>query len=163
MKNRAPASTHKKVVIVLADKKSLRGYLNPSRLGQSDPIDLLTQDGEHQEIALVRVRSIYFVREFSDDFEPERKAFLSRPKLDGLWVRLRYSDGDTLEGVVPNDLLSLLDNGIQITPPDLSSPTDRIFIPRSALAELTVLGVVGVARRKPAAAAAGAQPRLFTE
>jgi hypothetical protein len=164
LKNRSPASTHKKVVIALADKKSLRGYLNPSRLGQSETIDLLTQDGEHQEIPLPRVRSIYFVREFSDDFEPERKAFLSRPKLDGLWVRLRYSDGDTLEGVVPNDLLALLDNGIQITPPDLNSATDRIFIPRAALAELTVLGVVGVARRKPAAAAAGvAQPRLFTE
>lgn len=164
MKNRAPASTHKKVAIVLADKKSLRGYLNPSGLGQSDPIDLLTPDGEHQEIPLARVRSIYFVREFSDDFEPERKAFLSRPKLDGLWVRLRYRDGDTLEGVVPNDLLSLLDNGVQITPPDLSSSTDRIFIPRSALSELTVLGVVGVARRKPAAAvAAASQPRLFTE
>ena len=150
--------------MVLADRKSLRGYLNPSRLGQTDPIDLLTPDGEHQEVSLSRVRSIYFVREFSDEFEPERKAFLSRPKLDGLWVRLRYSDGDTLEGVVPNDLLSLLDNGIQITPPDLNSTTDRIFVPRSALAELTVLGVVGVARRKPAAAAAAAsQPRLFNE
>jgi len=164
LKNRAPASTHKKVVIVLADKKPLRGYLNPVRLGQADPIDLLTPDGEHQEVPLARVRSIYFVREFSDDFEPERKAFLSRPKLDGLWVRLRFSDGDTLEGVVPNDLLSLLDNGVQITPPDLNSATDRIFVPRSALSELTVLGVVGVARRKPAAAVAGAsQPRLFNE
>lgn len=149
---------------MLADKRSLRGYLNPSRLGQSDPIDLLTPDGEHQEVPLTRVRSIYFVREFSDDFEPERKAFLSRPKLDGLWVRLRYTDGDSIEGVVPNDLLSLLDNGIQITPPDLNSTTDRIFIPRSALTELTVLGVVGIARRKPAMAAAGAaQPRLFNE
>lgn len=163
MRNRAPASTHKKVVIALSDKKSLRGYLNPTRLGQTDPIDLLTQDGEHQEIPLARVRSIYFVREFSEDFEPERKAFLSRPKLDGLWVRLRYNDGDTLEGVVPNDLLTLLDNGVQITPPDLNSATDRIFIPRSALSELTVLGVVGIARRKPAAAAAVGQPRLFND
>ena len=148
---------------MLADRKSLRGYLNPVRLGQADPIDLLTQDGEHMEIPLARVRSIYFVREFSDDFEPERKAFLSRPKLDGLWVKLRYADGDTLEGVVPNDLLSLLDNGLQITSPDLNSSTDRIFVPRSALSEVTVLGVVGVARRKPAAAAAAAQPRLFNE
>ena len=103
------------------------------------------------------------MREFSDDFEPERKAFLSRPKLDGLWVRLRYTDGETIEGVVPNDLLAVLDNGIQITPPDLNSSTDRIFIPRNALTELTVLGVVGMARRKPAAAAAASQPRLFNE
>jgi hypothetical protein len=150
-------------VVVLADKKPIRGYLNPVRLGQSDPIDLLTPDGEHEQLPLAKVRSIYFVRDFSDDFEPERKAFLSRPKLDGLWVRLRYTDNQTLEGVVPNDLLSLLDNGLQITPPDLNSTTDRIFIPRSALAEVTVLGVVGVARRKPAAAAAAAQPRLFKE
>jgi uncharacterized protein DUF6982 len=163
LKNRTPTSTHKKVVVVLADKKPLRGYLNPARLGQADPIDLLTPDGEHEQIPLAKVRSIYFVRDFANDFEPERKAFLSRPKLDGLWVRLRYNDSETLEGVVPNDLLSLLDNGVQITPPDLNSTTDRIFVPRSALAEVTVLGVVGIARRKPAAAAAAAQPRLFTE
>jgi len=147
---------------VLADKKPLRGYLNPGQLGRTDPLDLLTPEGEHLEVPLAGVRSIYFVREFSDEFEPERKAFLSRPKLDGLWVKLRYNDGETLEGVVPNDLLSLLDNGLQITSPDLNSSTDRIFVPRAALSELTVLGVVGMARRKPAAAAAS-QPRLFNE
>ena len=147
----------------MTDKKPVRGYLNPGRLGQADPIDLLTPDGEHEPIPLAKVRSIYFVREFSDDFEPERKAFLSRPKLDGLWVRLRYTDNETIEGVVPNDLLSLLDNGLQITPPDLNSTTDRIFIPRSALIEVTVLGVVGIARRKPVSAPTVAQPRLFTE
>jgi len=146
------------------DKQALRGYLSPTRLGQADPIDVLTPDGEHEQIPLAKVRAVYFVREFSDDFEPERKAFLSRPKLDGLWVRLRFTDGNTLEGVVPNDLLSLLDNGLQITPPDLNSSTDRIFVPRGALSEVTVLGVVGIARRKPAAAVAAAnQPRLFTE
>ena len=152
-------------MVVLLDKTALRGYLSPTRLGQADPIDVLTPDGEHEQIPLAKIRSIYFVREFSDDFEPERKAFLSRPKLDGLWVRLRFTDNDTLEGVVPNDLLSLLDSGLQITPPDLNSTSDRIFVPRGALSEVTVLGVVGIARRKPAAAAAAAanQPRLFTE
>jgi hypothetical protein len=163
LKTRAPASTHKKVVIVLSNKKPVRGYLNPARLGQIDPLDVLTPDGEHQELALATIRSVYFVRDFSDDFEPERKAFLSRPKQDGLWLRLRYLDGETLEGVVPNDLLSLIDNGLQITPPDLNSSTDRIFIPRSALSEVTVLGVVGIARRKPPQLPVAAQPRLFND
>lgn len=162
MKLRAPASTHKKVIVSLLDRKSVRGYLNPSRLGQTDPLELLTPDGEHQQIPISRIRAVYFVRQFEGDYEPERKVFLSRPKLDGLWVRLRYADGDTLEGVIPNDLLNLLDNGVQITPPDFSSNSDRIFVPRVALLEFTVLGVVGIARRKPAAVAA-AQPRLFTE
>ena len=162
LKLRAPASTHKKVIVEFLDHKSSPGYLNPSRLGHLDPLDLLTPNGEHQELPLAKIRSIYFVRDFNGGFTPERKAFLSRPKLDGLWLRLRFLDGASLEGVVPNDLLSLMDNGLQITPPDLNSNTDRIFVPRAALSEVTVLGVVGIARRKPATAAA-AQPRLFND
>src|SRR5690348_18097306 len=61
----------KKVVLVLADRKSVRGYLNPARLGQLDPIDVLTPDGEHVQFPISKVRSIYFVREFSDEFEPQ--------------------------------------------------------------------------------------------
>jgi len=137
-----------------------RGYLNPAKMGEVEAIDLLTPEGEHRSLAIKDVRSIYFVREFTDNFEPERKVFLSRPKLEGLWVRLKFRDNDCIEGVVPNDLLSLLDRGVQITPPDLHGPTLRIFIPRTALTEMTVLGVVGIARRKPVAAV---QPGLFSE
>ena len=144
------------------DGSSLQGYLNPMRL-PDDPLDVLTTNGEHREVPLKEIRAVYFVRDFTDDYEPERKAFFSRPKLDGLWVRLKFRDNETLEGVVSNDLLALLDSGIQITPPDLNGAAVRIFVPRSALSEVTVLGVVGVARRKPAAAAAPAQPKLFSE
>jgi hypothetical protein len=146
----------------MLDRTTLRGYLNPARMSDAETLDLLTPEGEHRDFALKDVRSIYFVREFADNFEPERKAFLSRPKLDGLWVRLKFRDNDTMEGVVPNDLLSLLDRGVQITPPDLHGTTLRIFIPRTALSEMTVLGVVGIARRKPAAPAVP-QPGLFND
>jgi hypothetical protein len=142
------------------DRKVQRGYLNPSKLGDTETLELLTPEGEHRTFAVKEIRSIYFVREFNDDFEPERKAFLSRPKLDGLWVRLKFRDEDIIEGVVPNDLLSLLDRGVQITPPDLHGTTLRIFIPRTALTEMTVLGVVGIARRK---LAAPLQPGLFND
>lgn len=142
------------------NRSVLRGYLNPGKLGSSETIELLTQEGERRNFDVKEVRSIYFVREFSLDYEPERRAFLSRPKLDGLWVRLKFRDEDTIEGVVPNDLLSLLDRGVQITPPDLHGTTLKIFIPRTALTEMTVLGVVGIARRKPAAPV---QPGLFND
>ena len=160
MKTRAPTSTHKKVIVRFLNGSTWRGYLNPSRLGEGETLDILTPEGEHRSAVLKDVRSVYFVRDFVDEFEPERKAFLSRPKLEGLWVRLLFRDNDTIEGVVPNDLLSLLDHGVQITPPDLHGTTLRIFIPRAALAEMTVLGVVGIARRK---AVAAVQPGLFPE
>lgn len=165
MKNRAPASTHKKVVILLLDRNATRGYLNPALLGRMETIDLLTPEGEHRVVALKEVKSVYFVREFTEPFEPERKVFLSRPKLDGLWVRLKFRDADIMEGIVSNDLLDLLDTGVQLTPPDLHGNSLRMFIPRSALEEMKVLGVVGVARRLPGATrgAAATQPKLFGE
>jgi hypothetical protein len=168
VKSRSPASTHKKVVVQFLDRKSTKGYLNPATLGRAESIDLLTLDGEHEAIPLTDVKSIYFVREFKDSFEPERKTFLSRPKLDGLWVRLRFRDDDQMEGIVANNLLDLLDAGVQLTPPDLHGNVLHMFVPRTALAELKVLGVVGIARRAGRAtreigAVLGAQSKLFNE
>ena len=162
MKNRASASTSKKVVVVLLTRKAVRGYLSPAQLGRSETLSLLTMDGEQETIKLADVKCVYFVREFKEPFEPERKTFLSRPKLDGLWVRVKYRDEETLEGVVANDLVALLDRGVNLVPPDPGTNCTRIFIPRTAIAEMKVLGVVGIARRTPARAAA-AQPTLFNE
>jgi hypothetical protein len=168
VKSRSPASTHKKVVVLLLDRKVWKGYVKPATLGRSEIIELLTLDGEHASVPLRDVKSVYFVREFKDPFEPERKAFLSRPKLDGLWVRLRFEDDDVMEGIVANNLLDLLDSGVQLMPPDLHGNVLHMFIPRSALAELKVLGVVGVARRshrgaRPVGRVVEAQSELFGE
>jgi hypothetical protein len=158
-------STRKKVVVLLMDRTPLKGYLNASSLGRAETIDLLTPEGEHVEVAPDDVKSVYFVREFPGTFDPERKVFLSRPKLDGLWVRLRFRDQDVIEGIVANDLLELLDNGVQLTPPDIHGNNLRLFIPRSAIAEIKVLGVVGASRqtRRESSAVPTSQTKLFNE
>lgn len=168
MKNRTPASTLKKVVVLALDGTHEKGYLNPTALGRTESIDLLTMDGEHHQIALDQVKSVYFVREFLEKYELDRKTFLSRPKLGGLWVRLKFRDGDSMEGIVANDLLDMLGTGVQLTPPDLNGNSLRLFIPRTALAEMKVLGVVGAARKAAAETAAskkvpGSQTKLFGE
>src|SRR6202041_443334 len=164
-KNRTASSTHKRVAVALFDGPTEQGYLNPGVLGRDESLELLTRDGETKAIATDGVKAVYFVKEFTETPEPERKTFLSRPKLDGLWVRLRFRDDDVMEGIVANDLLDMLDTGVQLTPPDLHGNHLRMFIPRSALAEMKVLGVVGIARRSPrdsraGAAAAPTQPKL---
>jgi hypothetical protein len=166
-KTSTSSSTHKKVVILLLDGAAIKGYLNPATLGRGEEADLLTVSGEHRSIALKDIKSVYFVREFAEPFELERKTFLSRPKLGGLWVRLRFRDEDALEGIVGNNLLDMLDSGIQLTPPDLHGNTLRLFVPRSALLEMKVLGVVGIARRapqgQPRTKPAAEQSKLFNE
>lgn len=170
MKTKAPASSHKKAVVLLLDQTPVKGYVNTRSLGREETIDVLTPEGEHRPIASNDVKAVYFVREFDADFELERKTFLSRPKLDGLWVRLRFRDDDAMEGIVSNDLLDMLSSGVQLTPPDLHGNTLRMFVPRSALTEMKVLGVVGIARRAPRQAIASrtqpslpAQSKLFSE
>lgn len=163
MKKPAAATTHKKATVVLLDKSRLQGYLNPATLGQTTSVEFLTREGEYLTLDLVKIKSIHFVREFTNHHEPERKAFLSRPKLDGLWVRCQFRDGDSIEGIISNNLVEMLENGVRLTPPDLHGNSLWVFIPHMALTEIKVLGVVGIARRQAVAAASAAQPKLFEE
>jgi len=76
------------------------------------------------------------------------KTFTSRPRTEGLWVRLKFKDNEVLEGMMPNDLSQTTAEGFLINPPDLRSNTQRIFIPRTALESLTVIAVIGATRRR---------------
>jgi len=76
-------------------------------------------------------------------------AFTSRPKKEGLWVRFHFKDGDTIEGVLPGNLLALEAAGFTIAPPDTAGAlAARMFLPKSAVRETQVLGVIGVAARR---------------
>jgi hypothetical protein len=90
---------------------------------------------------------VYFVREFGDSESLPRKTFTSRPRSEGLWVRLRFKDNEVLEGLMPADLTQNLPEGYLVNPPDQRSNTQRIFVPHTALESLTVLAVIGAARR----------------
>jgi hypothetical protein len=76
-----------------------------------------------------------------------RKTFTTRPRSEGLWVRLRFKDNEILEGLMPSDLTQNLPEGYLVNPPDQRSNTQRIFVPRTALDSLTVLAVIGATRR----------------
>lgn len=160
---RQTAGTHKKAIVVPLAGKSVQGYINPGELGRSDQLELLSTDGEYVNLELAKIKTIHFVREFAAQQAPERKTFLSRPKLEGLWVRCLFRDQDAIEGIVANNLVEIAQHGVRLTPPDLHGNTLWIFIPATALAEVTVLGVVGIARRRKPAAAADRQPKLFDE
>ena len=93
---------------------------------------------------------MFFVRDFEGNPDrAERKIFRSRPRLAGLWVRMTFKDTEVLEALLANNLLDVDPLGFLVTPPDVYSNNLRIFIPRTALTEMEVLGVIsdGVVRR----------------
>jgi hypothetical protein len=141
-------STHKKVIVRKLDRDSLNGFVSPSNFVHEGKLELLNTAGTVVAIELKDIKGVYFVRDFTDSEALPRKTFTSRPRTEGLWVRLRFKDGETTEAMMPNDLSLTTAEGFLVNPPDLRSNTQRIFVPRTALESLTVLAVIGAAKRQ---------------
>ncbi len=142
------ATTHKKVIVRKMDRDSVHGYVSAKFISDGR-LELLNTAGQVVAIELRDVKGVYFVRELGDSESLVRKTFTSRPRVEGLWVRLRFRDNEIIEGIMPNDLLQEAGEGFSIIPPDTHSNTQRIFVPRSALAEMTVIGVMGEKKSRP--------------
>ena len=146
------SSTTKKVCVRCSNLQLIPGYASPQTFLRDGGIELLDRNAQARLIPYEQVRAVYFVREFEDNPEAnQKKVFASRPKSDGLWVRLLFRDGEEIEGLLPNDLLQVENRGYTLTPPDPNTNTQKIFVPRAALESLKVLGVIGspVHRRRP--------------
>jgi hypothetical protein len=83
-----------------------------------------------------------------------RRSFLGRPRTGGLWVRLTFANDDVLEGVTDFDLATLDglagDGGLMLSPPDGRGNTLKLFVPRTALQRVEVLGWIAAgAKSKP--------------
>lgn len=158
-------STTKKAILRRYEKEPLSGYLNPVSFLQPTGVELLSAEGNILTVPYPDIKSISFVRDFDQANLPERQVFQNRPKMEGLWIRLRFRDGDLMEGVIPNNLLLLEHYGITVVPPDSYSNQQRVFVPRASLESVEVLGVVGSPLKKPKAkpAAGKEQIGLFEE
>jgi len=141
-------STHKKVIVRKMDRDSVSGYVSPAQFVNEGKVEVLNTAGTVVLIDLKEIKGVYFVREFGEAESLTRKMFTSRPRAEGLWVRLRFKDSDVLEGLMPADLMQTMAEGYLVNPPDQRSNTQRIFVPRTALESLTVLAVIGSTRRQ---------------
>jgi hypothetical protein len=147
-------SSTKKVQILRFDREVLSGFVNTAAYLTPAGVEILSLAGNLTVAAYEDVKAVLFVREFDPGLEATvRRGFLSRPKLDGLWLRLTYRDGDTQEAVMPNNLLHVEPLGFNLIPPET---TQRLWVPRQALTSVQVLGVVGL--KAAAAAKRGKSP-----
>lgn len=145
------------------DRDSINGFIAANNFIADGKLELLNTAGNVVLIELKDIKGVYFVRDFSDSESLARKTFTTRPRIEGLWVRLKFRDSEVLEGLMPNDLTQITPEGFFVNPPDTRSNTQRIFVPRTALSELEVIAVIGAASRRRKGAAAVEQVPLFTE
>jgi hypothetical protein len=155
-------STTKKAVIRRFDRESLKGFVNPQAYLQPYGVEILTPAGTVISVPFAEVKTVVFVKEFDIETEPA-KVFNTRPKMDGLWVRMTFRDGEVMDGILPNNLIQWEREGYSVIPPEPYSNNQKLFVPREALAGITVLGVVGSAltRTRKAKPVPADQPTLF--
>lgn len=166
------ANSRKKVIVRLLDGAGEAGYLPAADLlDREGAVALLDLEGRVKPVLLKAVQYIAYVRDFNlGEADPERltrRTFLARPRTEGVWLRLTMQVGGVLEGLAAADAgLAdglLEDGGFYLTPPDMRSNTQRLFVPRTAFTAMQVLGVItSPAKVKPAAeAGVKAQKSLF--
>jgi uncharacterized protein DUF6982 len=137
-------STNKKVLISRFDREPMAGFVNPQAYLTPSGLELLTSDGTLQTVPYQDVKLVCFVRDF-DQGEPrkELRLFATRPKMAGLWIRMRFRDGDSMDGLLSNNLLQLEPQGFSVIPPDPGFQNQRVFVPKEALSSIQVMGVIG--------------------
>ncbi len=167
------SAARKPVIVRKLTREWYAGYAAPNGPEDGVDLELLHTTGKLLQIPWNSVKWVCYVRELdleawsaaasrADSQAPERllrRRFAGRPRISGVWLRLALSDGDELEGVTSNDRTLIEGAGLMLTPPDTRSHTQRVLVPRSAIQELTVLGVV--AQSAPARTPKMPQPGLF--
>ena len=136
-------STYKKVVVRRLDQGLIKGFVDSTSYLGPNGIEMLDREGRAVVIPLPEIKGVFFVREFDGNPQrSERKLFQSRPRMAGLWVQMTFKDNEVLEGLLPSDLVEHSPEGFLVTPADLYSNNLKIFIPRTALSKVNVLGVI---------------------
>lgn len=143
------ATSTKKVLIYRFDREAVTGFLDSSNWLVGDNLQLLNPSGVIQNFPISQVRAICFVREWFQGPAWGRNQYSVRPRQQGLWVRLRFRDGESLEATMPNSVALFDPVAISISPPEPANGVQRLLIPRAAIDTFEILGVVGSPLRKP--------------
>ena len=150
-------SSQKKVIVRRFLGDSIAGYLPHSGFIDGGMVSLLDLAGRLTPIALLDLKFIAYVRDFnlpeaSSIEHSLRRSYLARPRSEGLWVKVTFRSGDQLEGLASSGLPlidEILDaNGLHLTPPDPRANTQRVYVPRAAMRQLDLLGVISSAARQ---------------
>ena len=150
-----PDASRLKVVAHLRDGNLIMGYTD---IVAPDTLEELLQQGpfplpeqvplrttgarQAQAIDLESLKALFFVKSFEGrDQYQELKFFDAHPPVLGLWVRIKYFDGEASEGVVHNSLHYLMNPGFFLKTPDPHSNNKLIYVLKSSLVDFRVLGV----------------------
>jgi hypothetical protein len=95
-----------------------------------------------EEIPASDVKAVFYVNSFEGDSNHKELNFHSRaPIVHGIWVRLKFLDGEVMEGIIYNSIRYLVDPGFFLLPTDPDSNNRLVYVRKNWLADYRVLGM----------------------
>lgn len=143
---------HGMLVIQFGDR-TIKGYTDPHQwptaqeggLTASRPSFRRIGSETAEEIPLDGVKAIFFVKSFEGKWHDDLRFHDHLPPPECLWIRVTFSDGEVIEGLIANDQNFVLHSGFYMAPIDPEGNNWLIYVMKNKLSELQILGL----RRAP--------------
>ena len=97
--------------------------------------------GERLLIEATEAKAVFFVKRHEGSLDHDEVKFFSDMAATDLWIRIRFADGEVLEGQTQNDTRLLLDPGVWLRPFDSTGNNVLVYVPKSSVVEFHVMGV----------------------
>jgi len=147
-----------KKVVIRVGNRAIKGYLESPEWGTLDSIGELLSHATHEapeilcirnadsdaieEVSTADLKALFFVNSFDGQASRKRMNFHSRtPIVDGIWMRVKFLDGEVMEGIAYNSLRYLVDPGFFMLPTDPESNNKLVYVLKAFIADHHVLGM----------------------
>jgi hypothetical protein len=98
--------------------------------------------GKTEDVGLGDVKAVFFVHDFAGTTERRDLRFHDHlPATQCLWVRVRFDDGETIEGLINNSQEFVLGDGFLMAPTDTLGNNWLIYVRKSKVMGFEVLGL----------------------
>jgi hypothetical protein len=142
-------------IVIRFENRIVRGTVQLEDLGTMEqllkndphsPLDTvrlrLVDTGEMEEISTRDAKAVFFVKTFDGDVRHNALHFhLNVPVVPGLWVRICFTDGEMIEGIISNTGDYVLEDGFFIIPTDPNGNNRLVYVNKWGLKDFHVLGM----------------------
>jgi hypothetical protein len=148
-------SASKYQIVIRYEDHAVRGTAEASELGtfdqllRNEPLSSLdsikmklADTGVSEVVSTKNAKAVFFVKTFDGDLRHRALHFHENaPIVQGLWVRIAFHDGETIEGIISNSRDYVLEHGFFMMPTDPNGNNRLIYVLKDRLKDFNVLGM----------------------
>ncbi|CAN5519011.1 hypothetical protein BH10ACI4_BH10ACI4_01450 [soil metagenome] len=142
-------------IVIRYEDHAVRGFAEASELGsieqllRNEPAASLesirlklVDGGVAENVSTKNAKAVFFVKTFDGDVHHRALHFHENaPIVQGLWVRIAFNDGETVEGIISNSRDYVLEHGFFMMPTDPNGNNTLIYVLKDRLKDFNVLGM----------------------